>query len=323
MKVFKIIRKNTLINKFFRQILKFSWNLANDVYLYLIKRWSPSGIINCTFENIAFKLYNESDDGLPYYFYYNEPYPEKADLKLFLALAQKSKTIVDVGANTGLFSVLAAIVNPKSQILAFEPYHSNAERFKVNMKANSIGNVQLHEIAIGNLNGEIQFAVPENEIVNDVSSLNMDFSKSIYPEIKWVNKSVKISKLDDFAVEQKICIDLIKCDVESFEMSVFQGADRILREDRPTIIFECFLDEERKEFFNQILTKYSYYAYLILEQGIVYTKEGFLSSEGLNYLISPVIPAQTFISYHNPEELNRRLLLRPEKSNISFTQALS
>ncbi len=34
-------------------------------------------------------------------------------------------------------------------------------------------------------------------------------------------------------------VAFIKCDVEGHEFSVFKGGERVLREDRPTILFEC------------------------------------------------------------------------------------
>jgi hypothetical protein len=95
-------------------------------------------------------------------------------------------------------------------------------------------------------------------------------------------------------------------------MAVFEGAQHILNKDRPTIIFECFLDEERKIFFNRLLQEYQYYVYLILENGIVYTPEGFVDSGyGLNYLITPKKPPSTYLSCKDSSMLVEVLLERP------------
>lgn len=186
------------------------------------------------------------------YLYYELPYHEKADLTLFLTLSGQAKTIVDIGANTGLFSVLASLSNPQASIYSFEPYRVNAGRMKDNLDLNGIRNVTVFEMAIGESDGEVDFAVPANEAITDVSSVNQDFSRSIYPDVKWGSSTVKVSRLDRMAQENGWKVDLIKCDVESFEMSVFKGADRILTEDRPAILFECFLDQERQTFFQRI-----------------------------------------------------------------------
>lgn len=311
MSLLKKIRNNNIANSLLRNILKKSSTLSTEIHRFLINRWPPSGIIDCNFNEYNFKLYNKCDDGLPKYFFYNLPYQEKSDLKLFIELSKKSECIVDIGANTGLFSVLSSIANSNSRIYSIEPYRINAERMKVNLNLNYAKNVSVHELAIGDINGEIQLSIPENNSITDVSSINRNFSKKIYPYIKWSSQNVKIKTLDDFAIENKIQINLIKCDVETYEMPVFKGADRILRESKPTIIFECFLDDERKIFFNNILVKYNYYVYLILDQGVVHLPEGFTDySIGLNYLITPIKPSQSFIRYNDVDRLCEALLLQ-------------
>lgn len=311
MNFLRMIRRNKIVNGVFRKILKKSSALSVQIHSFLIHRWPPSGNLDCNFGPYQFKYFNQCDDGLALYFYYGLPYPEKADLNLFLELSKKSKCIVDIGANTGLFSVLASKVNPKSNIYAFEPYSVNAERMNMNLRLNSANNVTLYEFAIGDKDGEIQISIPKNKSITDVSSVNQGFSKKIYPEIVWESQVVPLKTLDSFALENNITIDLIKCDVETFEMSVFKGAERILAEDKPTILFECFLDDERKLFFNNVLRKHNYYVYLMLEQGVVYIQEGFVNaSYGLNYLITPVKPTKTFINYQNIEDLWKGLLLR-------------
>ncbi len=305
----KQIRKNIVLNKMVRSVLKSSSSFFLHAHRFLINRWPTSGVIPCRFGPYRFKLYNRCDDGLVQYLYYDLPYHEKADLTLFLTLSRKSQTIVDIGANTGLFSVLASLSNPQARLFAFEPYAVNAGRLKDNLELNGIRNVKVFDMAIGESEGEIELATPANDAITDVSSVNQDFSRKIYPNVKWASSTVKINRLDRVAQDNNWKIDLIKCDVESFEMSVFKGAERILAEDRPTILFECFLDEERQSFFNQLLSKYDYHAYLVLEQGVVHVQEGFVPSQhGLNYLITPVKPTQTFIAHENTEELCRSLL---------------
>jgi len=310
MSILHSFRKNKSVNKLVRSILKNSSKLSTKMHSFLINRWPISGVIDCSFDQYKFKYYNECDDDLPQKFYYNIPYHEKANLNLFIALSRKSKTIADIGANTGLFSILASIANPESEIFAFEPYAANAERMKINLKLNSITNIKLYEMAIGESDGEIELAVPKDNSVTDVASVDMNFSKIFYPQKQWHYQRVKVKSIDSFSKENNVHFNLIKCDVETFEMSVFLGAQRILEEDKPTILFESFFDEEGKVFFNNLLSKHKYYSYMILEQGVVYTPEGFVnSSYGSNYLMTPVKPSKTFIDFSEPEELCNSLLL--------------
>jgi FkbM family methyltransferase len=312
MRILNAIRKNKIVNGLIRNVLKNSLKLSNSIHSFLIGRWHTSGILDCNFDRYKFKYYNACDDGLPNFFYYNLPYQEKANLNLFITLSGKSKTIADIGANTGLYSLLASIVNPESEIFAFEPHAANADRMKLNLKLNSANNVRVHQVAIGEKDGEIEFAIPKNKSITDVSSVDINFSSHFYPKLSWEYQAVKIKSMDNFARENNVCFNLIKCDVESFEMSVFKGTERILEEDKPTILFECFLDDERKLFFNNLLSKYNYYSYVVLEEGVVYTPEGLVNSYRSNYLITPVKPTKTFISFTEPEDLCAGLLLYPQ-----------
>jgi len=89
---------------------------------------------------------------------------------------------------------------------------------------------------------------------------------------------------------------LIKCDVEGFEMSVFKGAENLLKNQSPVILFECFLNEERKYFFDEILKKFGYTVYLVMKEGIV-RDDSFNRTDGLNYLLSPKRLETVFTEY--------------------------
>ena len=147
----------------------------NNFFESIVKRWPTSGVVNCEFENLSFKLYNRCDDGLVNFFYYNLKYHELADLKLFVYLYKFSSSIIDFGANIGFFSILSAKVNPQSVIYSFEPYFANSTRMKFNLKLNEISNVYVIEQALGDKNCEIEIIVPENNSITDACSVNNDF----------------------------------------------------------------------------------------------------------------------------------------------------
>ncbi len=306
------IRKNPVINRTVRQALKILSKSSAKLTENAMSHWPTAGPTGCNFEEYSFKLHNNCDDGLASTLFYDRKYQEENDLHLFLTLCKQSKTIVDIGANTGLFSILAAKANPFSQIFSIEPYAINANRLLMNLQLNNITNVTVITEALGSNTGKIEFNVPADGRITDVSSTNKKFSESYYPEIKWQSQVVKINTLDGFRQQIKTPIELIKCDVEGHEMEVFKGAEKTLREDRPTIIFESFYNGERAHFFNRILREQGYYLYLILEQGVVYCKEGFIETNyGLNYLITPVKPKRTFISYKDKDTLVSDLMRNP------------
>ncbi len=309
----KEFRKNRLINKLIRFPVKYSHFYLGRLGRELQKRWPPSGLVDCEFKGLKFRMYNECDDGLVYNFYYNVKYNEEADLSLFGELARSSACALDIGANTGLFSIISSITNPHIKIYAFEPYPVNAKRLAINLKANNSTNVTIVNEALGDKPGTLGMAVPQDNSISTVVSANHQFASSIHPDVKLQTLTVPINTIDNFRQKLELPIDLIKCDVETFEMSVFRGAYNTLKTDRPTIIFECFLDEERRLFFNNILETFDYFLYLILEEGIVYSKDGFpKTNEGLNFLITPVRPLRNFVSFKQTDLIRTEILLRPK-----------
>ncbi|MGM9506794.1 hypothetical protein ACS5NO_03675 [Larkinella sp. GY13] len=46
---------------------------------------------------------------------------EKQSINLRIRLASSSEVIIDIGANTGIYSLLAKAVNPRSRVIGFEP----------------------------------------------------------------------------------------------------------------------------------------------------------------------------------------------------------
>jgi FkbM family methyltransferase len=310
----RIIRRNKIINSIFRNILRWLKNNVVNFLNKIINRWPTSGVIECKFSDSFFLLYNKCDDGLTDIFYYDKKYQEVNDLKLFALLSEKSATIFDIGANIGLFSILSSKKNNDSEIYAFEPYVTNFNRLCVNLKLNNCLNVYAEQIAIGDTNGEIQITVPEGDFITDVSSVNENFSKKIYPNLNWKKQLVPLESIDSFKNRKKLKINLIKCDVESFEMNVFKGMKKTLMEDKPTILLECFLDKERELFFNNILKEFKYYVYMVFPDSLVYLNNGFeKNNEGLNYIMSPITPVNNVIWFREISKNPEKIIHSPKK----------
>jgi FkbM family methyltransferase len=200
-------------------------------------------------------------------------------------------------------------------IYAVEPYGPNYKRLQTNLALNNCSKVITLQVAVGESVGSVEFTVPENNSITDVASVNGSFSKAISPSVKWKTETVKLETVDHIKSGNNIAqIDLLKCDVETYEMSVFRGMDHILDHDRPAILLECFLEPERELFFNNILKRYRYFAYAVLEEGIVYLNNGFQRNEkGLNYLLSPVVPTSNFISHKMLADHPELILSNPKR----------
>lgn len=64
------------------------------------------------------------------------------------------QTFVDVGANQGLYTLIAARHMPGGQVIAFEPLIAEAAKLRGNLAVNRYGNVRVEEKALGALEGD-------------------------------------------------------------------------------------------------------------------------------------------------------------------------
>ena len=136
-------------------------------------------------------------------------------------------TVVDVGANIGIYSLwMSKYAGTSGKVFAFEPDSSNYFKLTKNINLN---NLELHitpiQKAAGNVNGKISFTTGldgENHIEKN----------NLHNVVK-----VKCVKLDDFFSENRIDhISYMKVDVEGFELDVLKGSVKYITERKIEII---------------------------------------------------------------------------------------
>ena len=146
-------------------------------------------------------------------------------------------TFFDVGANTGLYSLLVAKASLKSQVYAFEPYTPARKNLFTNIDCNSlVSRIHVSEFALSERKGTQAMYIPlqDHGSIESSSSLNPDF-KSKHAQVL----EVKVTTLDSYVQENEINRpDLLKIDVESTEHQVIAGAQNTIRQNRPLIILE-------------------------------------------------------------------------------------
>jgi len=165
--------------------------------------------------------------------HYEKPLPD-----LFAAYAQKAKVVLDIGANTGFYSLIAAFSSDTAKIYAFDPYPPAQKLLKNNLVLNKVSErVTMVPLAISNLSDEADLFVPTDEhgLIETSSSLKQDFKKTHSEVFR-----VTVSTLDNFVKENNLDnVDLLKLDVENQEHLALQGANLVLKRFRPVIFFEA------------------------------------------------------------------------------------
>ncbi|MBY0425027.1 MAG: FkbM family methyltransferase [Cytophagales bacterium] len=294
----KILRNNEVINLIIRKILL----SINKIYSTIQPSWRISGTVDLEFKNLKFKYYSSCDDGIVDTLYYKHPHPEEGELMLINAIAKNSSCVIDVGANTGLYSIIASKSNPNLKIIAIEPHPGNVKRLKKNIQLNNITNVNIIEKAVGDTEKTIHFNIPETLAISDTSSADSKFSHQTYSgKLQW--KEIPVQQISLNSLMESIdlnSVEIIKIDVEGYEMNVFEGAKRFIETFQPIIICEIFLDENKKQYFDSYFKQLGYHSYLCLKHGLLQLDSGLIYNyDGWNYVFSKGKTSNIFNSYLN------------------------
>jgi FkbM family methyltransferase len=81
-------------------------------------------------------------------------------IRLFLELLAPGATVIDVGANSGLFSLLAAASDPTVRVHAIEPVLGVFSLLEANVGLNRASNITCHRAACGDRAGVLTLHVP-------------------------------------------------------------------------------------------------------------------------------------------------------------------
>ena len=146
-------------------------------------------------------------------------------------------TFIDIGANVGIFSLIASKIY--NHVFSFEPLQSTALVLRENLNANNATNVAVFECALSNCVGKSLLHI--NPLNNGGHSL-IAFQDSTIKKsgvTGWRKEVVPLNTLD--CALSSICvgdIHLIKIDVEGHEVEVIGGASEVILLHKPMIFAE-------------------------------------------------------------------------------------
>ncbi len=154
---------------------------------------------------------------------------EKYETKLFKKVLKRGMTVLDIGANIGYYTLIAARkVGINGKVFAFEPEPSNYDLLCKNIEANKFQNVVIIPKAVSNKVKTIKlYLSPENRAEHS-------FCK--YLNNKFVN--VKTIVLDNFLKNKKI--DFVKVDIEGAEAEALQGMQNVIKSNKKLILITEF-----------------------------------------------------------------------------------
>ena len=217
-----------------RALLRFSYPLATVYYHAngnLIGRMRRSGrrFRRVSFDGVALNIDVTDHTGRAQYFH-GIPY-EPALTRWLLTELRVGDVFVDVGANIGVFSFVAAsVVGPTGRVVAFEP-HPGARAAMVELLAqNRIGDrVEIVPAAVGDrCEGTVQLHLSFDSVLSTLNpalspaAAEYGFDRSIDVPLTTIDQW--LSDHADLAPR----IAAIKIDVEGLEAEVIAGMERTL-----------------------------------------------------------------------------------------------
>lgn len=165
---------------------------------------------------------------------------EKISLKLWALLCQDAKVILDIGANTGIYTLLAKAVEPNATVVAAEPVARIHAKLAENVALNGGKAIAVHA-AISDRSGTATlYDMPDEDHVLSVSmekEWNVESPKLRPVEVPCLTV---VDLLKRVGVDH---VDLLKIDVETHEPAVLSGFIDLLRRDRPTMLIELLNDD--------------------------------------------------------------------------------
>ena len=200
-------------------------------------------------------------------------------MALWIKLCRNSNVIFDVGANTGLYSLVAKAVNPQSVVHSFEPVNRVFNRLVENCQMNDF-DIRAVEAALSNFDGDATIHDTGDEHI-----LSVTVNKNIHPPGTSSSPvRVKVKTIQSYAeVRQIEKIDLMKIDVETHEAEVLEGMGKLLAYGKPTLLIEILNDEVGSK-IESIINGLGYLFLDIDENTGVYKVDHITKSRYYNYL---------------------------------------
>jgi FkbM family methyltransferase len=160
------------------------------------------------------------------------------------ALLPGDACVLDVGSNVGLTAIAFDQFVPEGRIFAFEPSPRNYECLRKNLAENDCGRVEAINKAVGRESGEVTFF--DTRLFGAGSFAVRDNAQIAVKHHAEDRTKVPCVSVDDFVARRGIGrVDLIKVDVEGFEIEVLEGAEKTLAAHEPIVILEfnsyCFI----------------------------------------------------------------------------------
>jgi FkbM family methyltransferase len=200
-----------------------------------------------------------------------------------------SGVILDVGANTGLYTLAAAAAGPAIQVIAFEPLAPVRGLLQRNVSLNPDleSRITIEPVGLSSEAGSFSFyeTINNRGYVSTSSSFEPQHVEIVGGE--FVEHVIRTVTLDDFALSLGgRRVSFMKIDVEGHEHAVITGGRRFLAEHRPIFTVEILSNSEKGP-IDKFLIEEDYLAFA-MAPGVLRQRDHMMFfSDAWNHLLVP------------------------------------
>jgi FkbM family methyltransferase len=158
----------------------------------------------------------------------------EAEMEFWQDSLQPGMTVIDVGANVGVYTFSAAEkVGAEGKVYAIEPFSGCVRCLEESCQVNQIDWVKVCAGAASDRSGTARLSL------NNASELNEILPMDNNPSTPDSYEEVACFTLDSLIEAENLQqVDFLKIDAENHEMAVLAGSDKLLTEFSPVILYE-------------------------------------------------------------------------------------
>ncbi|MBL8678073.1 MAG: FkbM family methyltransferase [Myxococcales bacterium] len=222
--------------------------------------------VEASIDGARFVMTNPRDCNVARSIYWGRGRPvrkaEATALSIFAASSREAEFVFDVGANTGLFSLLASSANPAARVHSFEIVPVVFAQLVRNIVRNDVArSVEPHLLGVGQPDGAVR--VPTGSFGS-----SLPLSVSLLDRYQ-TGAEIPVRSLDQLTASLGVRGSLlVKIDVEGAERTVFEHGAETFAKFKPDVVCEILHDSDVPALLEVFLRNNGMRALLIEDEGL-------------------------------------------------------
>jgi FkbM family methyltransferase len=169
------------------------------------------------------------------------------------------KLILDIGANHGAVALSALRTYPNARLICFEPVKNTFSSLKINLNSYS-ERVTLNNVALSNETGELNINLMSYDGANSLDKQS-NYHKSYNPHVTKIGEEViSVQTLDEVQTQfNSDEVDIVKIDVEGFEMKVLEGGGEFFKNCVRFVLIEIAFMRDKSTKNQEVFNIFSFF----------------------------------------------------------------